>query len=103
MRLRLKELREERGLSTTELARLAGVSRGYISLIENGQRQINARLLEALSKALRCSPVDLIDDGSLSPDIIEHLKVLNSLSAADRQAVIRHASSLFSEGDTSEQ
>jgi len=64
--------------------------------LENGQRQINARLLEALSKALRCSPVDLIDDQTIEPDLQEHLRVLSRLSPADRQAVIRHAASLLS-------
>ncbi len=95
MKLRLKELRLERGLSTTELAARAGVSRGYISLVENGHRQINARLLDALSKALKCSSIDIIDDESLPPDLVEHLKVLQSLSPADRVAVIRHAAALY--------
>lgn len=94
MKLRLKELRLERKLSTTDLAEKAGVSRGYISLLENGQRQINAKMLEALSQAMNCSPVDIIGDGSLSPELRRHLEVMRQLSPTDRHAVMRHAAGL---------
>jgi len=35
----IRRLREERGLTVTQLARLADVSPGYMSRMENGERQ----------------------------------------------------------------
>tara|TARA_R110002020_G_scaffold190462_4_gene389960 strand:+ start:3099 stop:3314 length:216 start_codon:yes stop_codon:yes gene_type:complete len=34
---RVREIREERGISQHELARLAGVSQPFLSLLENGK------------------------------------------------------------------
>jgi transcriptional regulator with XRE-family HTH domain len=59
---RLRQIRHWRGQSITAVAGLAGISKGYLSLIETGQRPVTKRsLLEALANALRISPTDLTD------------------------------------------
>ena len=48
--LRLKELRQERGIGQIELAKKLEVSKGIISLWENGQREPNMYSLIKLAK-----------------------------------------------------
>ncbi len=48
----LKEIRKEKGLSQTDLARLVGVSRNTISSIETGQFNPTAKLALILCIAL---------------------------------------------------
>ena len=48
--VRLKELREERGIGQVELAREVGVSKGIISLWENGLREPKMTALIVLAK-----------------------------------------------------
>ena len=47
---RLKELRQEKSVGQVELARALGVSKGIISLWENGLREPKLSNLVALSK-----------------------------------------------------
>lgn len=67
MRLRIKELREAKGMSQSDLARLLGVSRCTISQWESGCRRPMLSRLPALASALGVEPGDLFetDDGSL--------------------------------------
>ena len=94
MKLRLKPIRKAARLTQQQLADSIGVSKSYVSEIESGKKQINGKLLDAFSQALHCSPCALIDDPDLTPEISDHIAILKSLSEADRQAVLRHASSL---------
>ena len=48
--LRLKELRQEKGIGQIELAKKLEVSKGIISLWENGQREPNMYSLIKLAK-----------------------------------------------------
>jgi transcriptional regulator with XRE-family HTH domain len=60
--VRLKELREARGLSQAGLAKLAGVAQSYISRIEAGRLStINLAHLEKLARALDVNAALLID------------------------------------------
>jgi transcriptional regulator with XRE-family HTH domain len=57
---RVRELRKWRRLEQKVVAGLAGLSPGYLSLIERGQRPVTKRsVLEALAAALRVSPAEL--------------------------------------------
>jgi len=64
--LRLKNLREARGLSQQELSRLSGVAYGYISDLENNKCNPSLRTLEKLAMALDVNVTDLIADESQS-------------------------------------
>ena len=62
--LRLREWRERRGLSQTELAEAAGTHQKTVSNLETGQSQrIEFDLLQRLADVLRCKPKDLIGEG----------------------------------------
>lgn len=62
IRLRLRALREERGLSQQALGEIAGVRQGTISQIENDQKQrLDFGILERLSDALGVEPGELLE------------------------------------------
>jgi len=56
MDYKIKVLREKKGISQAELARISGVSRPTIVRLENSENiAINTRTLEKLAKALNVS------------------------------------------------
>lgn len=52
---RVKELRNNMGISQEELADLAGLDRTYITSVECGRRNISIVNIEKLAKALKVS------------------------------------------------
>jgi transcriptional regulator with XRE-family HTH domain len=59
--LKLKELRERKGLSQAQLAKTVGVRQATISDLETGKsRRIELDLLEKLAKALGVKPAGLL-------------------------------------------
>jgi len=60
MKIRLKELRNEKGWTQEQLADASGVGRSYISEIESGIYNPTADIICKLCKALNCTPNDLI-------------------------------------------
>jgi len=60
--LRIKKYRESRDLSQESLARLLGVSRPTMSLIENGQRKVSAEDIKTLSELFGVSVEALFDE-----------------------------------------
>lgn len=61
---RLRRMREERGLSLSELARRSGIGKGTVSELENGLRGARLDTLFALSTALEVPLGALIPDRS---------------------------------------
>lgn len=59
MENRLKELRENAGMTQTELAFKAGVTERYIAFLESGDRKPSLTLAGKLAKLLN-KPVDYI-------------------------------------------
>lgn len=57
---RLQALRAGKGWLQAELARQAGLSRAYISLVEDGARNPSPPALKAIAKALGVEPADLL-------------------------------------------
>lgn len=58
---RIKELREQKGLSQTDLAKLVGYQyRSTINKIENGQRNITTNLIAKLAKVFNTTPAYLM-------------------------------------------
>jgi len=47
-------------MTQTELARRIGVTRSYISMLENGERPITDDLLQRIAAALGCKPEHLL-------------------------------------------
>ncbi len=66
---RASMIRRRRGLSQDVVAGLAGISKPYLSQLENSRRGFNRRgLIEDLADALGCSVADLTGQPYLPPD-----------------------------------
>ena len=52
---RIREIREERGLTQDRLAELAGISKGFLSDVENNKRNISSDNLLKIADALGAS------------------------------------------------
>ena len=66
---RLRRLRQERGLSQTQLAD-AGMSPSYISLLEAGKRAPTQAVIQRLAERLGCDP-QLLTEGVRAVDVAE--------------------------------
>ena len=60
--IRIKTLRQERGLSQEKLAERADLHRTYINLVESGKRNISLKNIYRLSKALGVSVNELFEN-----------------------------------------
>jgi transcriptional regulator with XRE-family HTH domain len=60
--LRVKELREGRGMTQEDVSRLSGLSVGTVRRIENNRNQPNGRTLKALATALNVSIGELFGE-----------------------------------------
>jgi transcriptional regulator with XRE-family HTH domain len=81
--LQVQAKRKEKGMSQTELAEFAGVSRNYISLIERGEaHNISLRVINQLAVALGASPAELTGEISMVmiPPSLRELGIQNNLS-----------------------
>ena len=66
---RLRKIRRRRGMSLDTAAGLAGISKAYWSMLENGKRRFERRgLLEDLAGVLSCAVSDLTGQPYLSGD-----------------------------------
>ncbi|MBW6408795.1 helix-turn-helix transcriptional regulator [Clostridium weizhouense] len=60
--LNIKKIRKERNLTVSQLSYKSGVSRGYITELENAKYENpSLQIICSLSRALRVTPNDLID------------------------------------------
>lgn len=64
---RIRNVRGLRGLSTTKLAELAGLSQQYISDIENKRRDPTLKTLEKIARALRVPTSYFTDEQGATP------------------------------------
>jgi transcriptional regulator with XRE-family HTH domain len=59
---RLREVRQDRGISQEKLAELAGLHRTYVSSVERGERNISLFNIESLAHALHVKMAELMPD-----------------------------------------
>lgn len=59
---KVRQIRQQKGISQEELADLAGLDRTYIGGIERGQRNVSLLNLEKISIALECSLTAFFED-----------------------------------------
>ncbi len=59
--LRIKELRNQTGLSQEDFAPKCGLDRTYLSDVERGRRNISVINLSKIAKALKVKPSILLD------------------------------------------
>lgn len=60
----LKRMREEKGLSQSQLAKLVGMSQGMIAQVERGTRTLTLPTAKAIVDTLGCTLYDLLGEGS---------------------------------------
>jgi len=58
--MKIKAVREKRGLSQEELAQRAEISRGYLARLETGRHEPTLTMLAKIAKALRVKTADLL-------------------------------------------
>ncbi|MBL0942485.1 MAG: helix-turn-helix domain-containing protein [Alphaproteobacteria bacterium] len=59
----LRDIRLSRGLTLEELSEISELSPSYLSRLESGTRRLNVDTIDRLSKALKCTPSDLLVTG----------------------------------------
>ena len=59
---RLRELRQERNLTQSQMAKKFGIDRSFISDVERGRKSISLGLLEVVALGLKVSLSDLFKD-----------------------------------------
>jgi transcriptional regulator with XRE-family HTH domain len=64
--LRVRKLRQGRGLSQEKLAELAGIHRTYVGSLERGERNVALMNIVRVAAALDVDPADLVH--GLRPD-----------------------------------
>lgn len=92
--VRLREAREYLDLSQSEVAGMVGISRSAISLVESGQRKIDAIELSLLAELYGQSERYFLHGEQGEPDqsYVQHLaRAVSSLSQEDRDEVLRFA------------
>jgi len=83
----IKTLREQKGLSQTELAERTGVSVRYISQMENSASNVSVEVVDRLAKGLQCSASDIFLNKQIKvpPKVLtlveEAIRLLNSLKS----------------------
>jgi len=72
---KLRSIRELRGLSTTELAKMSGLSQSFISDIENKRRTSpTSKTITKLSKALRVPSAYFLEEDIITPfDVLSEI------------------------------
>ncbi len=98
MKLRLKELRVNRGWTQVFVADKASMSQSYYTDIENGKKTVNARRMETLAQVFGVTPQELIVDPKNAKDTAL-LDKINQLSAAKFQIVSDLVDSLQQENN----
>lgn len=88
---RIKELREDRGLTLEQLAEKVGTSHTQISRLEHGKRRLDINWMQRVAKALVCQPQDLMVPGALPAELAELAAIAADLTDAQRKAWINMA------------
>lgn len=82
----IRKIRLWRDVTLRATAELAGISPAYLSMIENGERQLERRsTLEAIARALRVSPIELgalPTNSVVDPEVAKALDSLLDVEAA---------------------
>ena len=88
----MRQLREERGWSMTELAQRAGISRSYLAQVESGESLPTQAKIVQLANALGALPSELLGEQPEKTPVPESLRAfaeLANLGSAEVQMLAR--------------
>lgn len=89
MKNRVRDIREAKRLSQRQLAELIGVSRVYITQIENDKRRLNSETMEQIADALGVHVSDLFPSPDLPEDVHQIITKVLALPFERRAEVSR--------------
>lgn len=92
MKIRIAEIRREKGIKQDELAEKIGVSRPYLSQLETGSRTLTTQQQKEIAAALGVEPASLVDfEAPERTDEELLLSAFRSLSSEQREVWLRLA------------
>lgn len=95
MQLRIKELRKEREWTVEHLADLVGLSKSYVSEIENGKKQANQARIQKFADAFGIPVFQLLDDTTLSQGERDVLTAFSKLESDAQRALLTVAENML--------
>lgn len=95
LKLRIREIRESKGMTLADVAGVVGISVPHLSQVERGIKNVNNHLLTRIASALGCQPRDLIE-GAENKDAMDLALILDVLGPEDRERVRAFAEALAS-------
>lgn len=97
---RLREAREYLGLSQDEVAKAVGLTRPAVSLIESGQRKVDALELKKFAELYQRPTAEFTGDVEIDapvPETVQHLaRAASKLATTDQAELLRFAEFLGS-------
>ena len=88
-KIRIRDRRNELGLTQAQVAEMLGISNSLYSMLETGVRRMNETYLNGLAKILKTKPSALLEeeDGQVALFIDEFLQLTES---SDREQALDH-------------
>jgi transcriptional regulator with XRE-family HTH domain len=104
MKLRIRELREEAGLTQQQLGDAAGLSKPFVSQLETGRRQPSSQTIRALAdyfgRRLGTNLTDLFDVGDEKAEFAALVAVHDRLPPEKRDLLLQLAVALLDDPAT---
>ncbi|MEN9763417.1 MAG: hypothetical protein RI906_3243 [Pseudomonadota bacterium] len=95
---RVRERRQQLGLTRRELSVASGLSERYLAQLESGAGNISILLIRKVANALNCELENLLSAHERDEGIDQAIRVLRGLSASHRQAAIEALVRRYSDG-----
>lgn len=91
---RIREIREAHGMTQDELAQRAGISKGFLSDVENNRRNISSEYLLRIANALGASVDYLLRGDAREPSRAEPVVIPPELSEVAEELNLSYADTL---------
>lgn len=95
MKIRIADLRKQRGLTQAALAAKAGISRPFLAQIENGDRNLSLKNQRKIAASLGVNPSELVDFDAEDSDEEIILEAFSTLSGEQRKVWVELARSVL--------
>ena len=93
---RIREVREAKGLTQTQLGKRCGKNQQWIQRLECGVRTLTVPKLQKIAEQLKCSPLELLPEDMVPAEMVDTAALYARLSPEDRAVAKRIIKSLAS-------